>query len=92
MEKTLKFERMKSPAPGDKPHRLTVRGIDKPSMLTVPGEEQGNPRGRTVEGAVTLRSLKLLHDNMTKLMSEMASLSSTLKAVETEVRNLKLAQ
>ena len=62
------------------------------SMLTVPGEGKGNPRGTTVESAVTLRSLKLLNDNMTKLMSEVASLSATLKAVETEVRQLKPAR
>lgn len=61
------------------------------STFTAPGDGKGNSRA-TVEGAVTLRSLKLLSDNMTKLMTEVASLSATLKAVEAEVRQLKPTQ
>jgi hypothetical protein len=62
------------------------------SSLSAPGEGKSNARATTVEGAVTLRSLKLLNDNMKKLVSEMASLNVTLKAIEGEVRNLKPAQ
>ena len=61
------------------------------STLTAPGEGKGNSRATTVESAVTLRSLKLLNDNMTKLMSEVAALNATLKAVDAEVRHPKAA-
>jgi hypothetical protein len=62
------------------------------STLTAADEGKSNTQGTTVEDAVTLRSLKLLNDSMNKLMSEMASVSFTLKAVEADIRQLKPAQ